>query len=320
MDQRFFYHSFPRRHGDHSDAAIEKGLKILAAIRDFGLFLTPEPIEWSQPLGDNPPRLQPRLQRRVCFTELAPNELQRHAKTFGDFALEFDYSAIRSLGAMPVFYVPRAESGVQDGNLLGVGLTTALIDAEAIVQRMAFLERTFSDPRCAERIAVDIGWSENPDGRGVYDIDRVESQKLMAAACHATTPLPMLQGALEAMLNLFYPADNTKHGLDLDYYRQREWRIAFKIQLEGKELMQDLSEEATERAVDIDPQFFQRVISMPTVKGTVAQLTWAYAGINGRSILQHCSRLIVPDGALDSARDLLTAVPNAPLVVTYSDL
>ena len=319
MDQRFFYHSFPRRHGDDPDAAVEKGLKILAAIRDFGLFLTPEHIEWSQPLGDNPPRIQPRLQRRVCFTELAPNELQRHAQTFGDFALEFDYSAIRSLGAMPVFYVPRAESGVKDGNLIGVGLTTALIDAEAVVQRMAFLEQVARDSK-SKRVSVDVGWSENPNGRGVYEFDREESQKVMAALGHAVTPWPMLKGALEAMLNLFYPADNTKHGLDLDYYRQREWRIAFKIQLEGKELMEDLSIEATARAVDIDPQFFQRVITTPMVKGSVAELTWAYAGINGRSILQHCSRLIVPDDAVESARALISTVSNAPPVVTYSDL
>ncbi|MFL9913308.1 hypothetical protein [Paraburkholderia sp. RL17-337-BIB-A] len=209
---------------------------------------------------------------------------------------------------------------MRDGNLLGVGLTTALIDAETIVQRMAFLEQTLSNVSCAERIAVNVGWSENPSGRGIYEIDSAESRNLISAVGHAATPWSTLSGALESMLNLFYPADNTRHGLDLDYYRQREWRIAFKIQVDGEDLMEDLSEEATARALDIDSQFFQRVISTPMVTDRVAKLTWAYRGINGRSILQYCTRLIVPDDALESARDLISTVPGAPPVVSYLDL
>src|SRR5713101_4938638 len=102
LHERFFYHSFPRR-GASTDAEAEKGKKILAAIRDFGLVLTPQFIEWSQPSLGAPPRVLPILQKRVCFTELSLNELPGHAEKFGHFSLEFEIDRVRRLGAMPVF-------------------------------------------------------------------------------------------------------------------------------------------------------------------------------------------------------------------------
>jgi hypothetical protein len=105
VERRFFYHCFPRR-GAGSDAELVKGCKILEAIRDFGLLLTPQLLEWLQPQSSGtPPRRFMALQKRVCFTELAPYELPRHAEKFGHFALEFETDVIRSLGAVPVFYI-----------------------------------------------------------------------------------------------------------------------------------------------------------------------------------------------------------------------
>ena len=56
MDERYFYHSFPRR-GSSTEAEIDKGCKILASIRDFGLLLTPQLIEWQQPALSRWPRI-----------------------------------------------------------------------------------------------------------------------------------------------------------------------------------------------------------------------------------------------------------------------
>lgn len=112
MQERFFYHSFPRR-GASTAEEIDKGCKILAAIRDFGLLLTPQLIEWKQPtLDEAQPRVFPVLQKRVCFAELNPSELPQHAKKFGRFALEFEIDTVHRLGAVPVFYVPQPTSKV----------------------------------------------------------------------------------------------------------------------------------------------------------------------------------------------------------------
>ena len=88
IQERFFYHSFPRR-GRDTQAEITKGCEILTSIRDFGLLLTPEITKWQYPHADgSPPREQQIPQRTACFTELSVAELQRHAKEFGNFALD----------------------------------------------------------------------------------------------------------------------------------------------------------------------------------------------------------------------------------------
>src|SRR5882757_349348 len=106
VQDRYLYHSFPRR-GANTAEEVDKGLNILACIRDFGLLLLPESIEWSLPLKSKPPRTIPFVQSRVCFTDLTPAELPQHAETFGHFALEFEMESARRLGAVPVFYVPQ---------------------------------------------------------------------------------------------------------------------------------------------------------------------------------------------------------------------
>src|SRR5579871_4914394 len=106
VQNRYLYHCFPRR-GANTAEEVAKGLNILGCIRDFGLLLLPESIEWSQPISGHPPRTIPVVQSRVCFTDLTPSELPEHALTFGHFALEFEIESARQLGAIPVFYVPQ---------------------------------------------------------------------------------------------------------------------------------------------------------------------------------------------------------------------
>jgi len=140
MQERYFYHCFPRRGGELPQA-IEKGCQILTTIRDLGLVLMPEIIEWNQPSADGaPPRVFPVLQKRVCFTELNSDELPQHTEKFGQFALEFDTNTLRSLGAIPVFYIPQPTAKGDDGNALGVALLGIAMDANAIIQRLAYLD------------------------------------------------------------------------------------------------------------------------------------------------------------------------------------
>lgn len=120
--ERYFHHSFPRR-GRDTEVEITRGCTILSIIRDSGLITAPEIVKWQYEHEDgSPPRSFEVLQRRVCFTELAPHELTEHAKKFGSFALEFDVPVLKSLGAIPVFYIPRAlaaAKGAEGGERAG---------------------------------------------------------------------------------------------------------------------------------------------------------------------------------------------------------
>src|SRR4051812_24421329 len=95
MFDRYFYHSFPRRH-DVSP------LTILESMLESGFLLVPEMVSWQNfqsrdfgPAGTT--RFQTwTLQVRFCLTELMPPDAEDHEKAFehhssrfGPFAVEF---------------------------------------------------------------------------------------------------------------------------------------------------------------------------------------------------------------------------------------
>jgi hypothetical protein len=142
---RYFYHSFPRR--DRStDGEMEKGRKILSLICEVGLVLAPEVVKWKTPHADgSPPRVQETIQRRVCFTELAPSELARHAEEFGHFALEFDVDTLKRMGAMPVFYIPQSAGDGEGVASLGSTLVMQSTDAMILAMRLAGITKMLAD-------------------------------------------------------------------------------------------------------------------------------------------------------------------------------
>ena len=85
MPSRYFYHSFPRPKDRPDAAQIEIGLKILEAIRRIGLVLAPETVSWDVPLSSGAIDKVSIFQKRMCFTELAVEELPGHARAFGMF-------------------------------------------------------------------------------------------------------------------------------------------------------------------------------------------------------------------------------------------
>jgi hypothetical protein len=188
---RFFYHSFPRR-GASTGVEIEKGKQVLTAIRDFGLVLTPQFIEWTQPNIDAPPRTLPVLQKRVCFTELSPTELPGHAEKFGHFSLEFEIDTVRRLGAMPVFYVPQPTSEATDGSLVGSALVAIATDWRAVLQRMAWLNEILHGVTpVGPKIDVNVGFAGSPDGQA--------TSRLIGTRQRTSWPpsaMPLLRGAI----------------------------------------------------------------------------------------------------------------------------
>ena len=98
-EPRFFYHSFPRtRQGETPSETASRGWAILRSMKELGLILAPEVVEWHTPVSLGTPSPIQVLQRRICFTELSLQELSQHSMRFGPFALEFDTVALRRFG------------------------------------------------------------------------------------------------------------------------------------------------------------------------------------------------------------------------------
>jgi hypothetical protein len=324
VPERYFYHSFPRRGASTVDE-IEKGCKILAAICDFGLLLTPQLIEWEQPsVGDGPPRTFPVLQKRVCFTELSPPELPAHAERFGHFALEFDIDVIRSLGAVPVFYIPQPAKAGADGSAIATGLLAIAADCWAVVQRMAFLDRMFKGPvPVQEKFSMEVGFASSPDGKGKYTIDRDAAKNFLAAVGHAVTPWTDLENGAYGLLNFFHPTDNVRSDRTLEYYREREWRVAngFALNMpDGSrvEVMHVPTADERKRFMDIDPEFFGRTIRRDIGDVQTLDAALVYPGLGGKRIIDMVRRLIVPASAVDRVNGVLAEL-QSPLPVIPID-
>jgi len=311
--ERYFYHSFPRR-GSNTDSEIDKGCKILSLICDAGLLLAPEVVNWQYPHADgsSPPRTQTYIQRRICFTELAPADLSEHAQIFGRFALEFEVDVLKGMGALPVFYIPQATTTepLEISNL-GSVLVNQMIDAAALAMRLTELKKLVDDAPDGTRLDTTMGANKLKD----FSLDVKETRNTLEALGYGLTPPDMLEQSLYGLLHCFYPADNVRDNKALAYYRQREWRISHNFALRGEEVMRRVSDEVIERLIEIDADFFGR--NFPTAAGTslLAKESWIYPGFGGKRILQMVRRVIVPSPAVDRAKEILAKLPSLPPVV-----
>jgi hypothetical protein len=86
-------------------------------------------------------------------------------------------------------------------------------------------------------------------------------------------------------MNFFYPADDLVRGRPLDYYRQREWRIACPFAPEVVEIMRPLTQAERERLLAIDHAFFSRRIRTGTGEADALDVALVHPGIGDRSVL-----------------------------------
>src|SRR4051812_20832995 len=103
-----FFHSFPRVRLNDASTEVATGLQVLQLMIDVGLLLCPEKLffpvsEESRHTTDG----SYLFQKRACFTHIRHGEILNHASVFGAFALSFDVEQLRSLGAVPVIYMPQ---------------------------------------------------------------------------------------------------------------------------------------------------------------------------------------------------------------------
>jgi hypothetical protein len=316
--ERYFYHSFPRR-GRSTDAEIEKGCKILSIIRDSGLVMAPEVVKWQYEHEDgSQPRASEVLQRRVCFTELAPHELAEHGKKFGRFALEFDVPVLKSLGAIPVFYIPRALADAKGAEGAASTLVMQLLDAMVLVERIACVQGALDRTgQTKGTFPCTFGFEES--GSRTFQLEAGSTKHVLDALTHVITPSSKLLDALRGMTNYFFPADDLEHDDVLGYYREREWRIAGAMTLHGEDLMGSPGPSLIKRLLELDNEFFGK--EYPAGKGkNRAEQSFVMPGLGDKPIIRLARRVIAPADALAAVQELLRGVDGAPEAVALESL
>ena len=174
-------------------------------------------------------------------------------------------------------------------------------------------------------MAFNLGFAGSAD-RGHFTIDRDEAKNFMEAIGYAVTPWNDLRTGVDALLNFFHPTDNQRADQALEYYREREWRIACGFRLRGSDgqpdidLLRVLTQEERQRLLDIDPEFFSR--TMPTGLGETDALDLALVlpGLHHERIIQMVRRVIVPASAVKDAINLLSALDHPPPVIPLEEI
>lgn len=249
---RHVFHSFPRpKSGESKDSTLERGFNILAFMKEFGLVLAPEIVEWDVSLLSRGTEQLRILQRRACFTELSIEELPTHSAIFGPIALSFDIAKLRGVGALPVIYVPQ---GIETSALSQIGTfcVRGAYHTQKVLNHIELLKEQ-SDPALVAKklgMPVDPNYVLNlantdPSGKIVeeYSIPASNVRNVLQHISFNNIPFNHSIGVLDLLQNIFYPTDNKHTGDELGYYRQREWRlIASDFHINGRQIGRRLLE------------------------------------------------------------------------------
>ena len=267
VESRFFYHSFPRpRQGETQSDTASRGWAILRSMTKLGLILAPEVVEWRTPVSLGTPSPIQVLQRRICFTELSPQELSQHSMRFGPFALEFDTVALRRFGALPVIYMPQALSEQDHLALLGPFVVGHLDQIRGTLERLDQLAH-LDDPAYVQNLGSNVVpddfmviLSNGDASRGTvqeFQIPWKVIRDLLSFIGFETAPFNAMTGVTSIAQTLFYPTDDDHHEQELGYYRQREWRITANYYVNGLPRGRSLQDEEKDLLLEVDRYFWK---------------------------------------------------------------
>ena len=320
-EPRFFYHSFPRpRRGETHGDTLNRGWAILQSMKKLGLILAPEVVEWHTPVSLGTPAPIQVLQRRICFTELSQQELSEHSTRFGPFALEFETTGLRCVGALPVIYMPQALSEQDHLALLGPFVVGHLDQIRGTLEKLNRLDEidnpAYLQSIGATHIAEDcIVTLTNEDQSGgtvqTFQVPWKAIRDLLSYIGFETAPFNAMTGATSIAQALFYPTDDDHHDHELGYYRQREWRITADYYVNGSPRGRSLQYEEKELLLELDQSFWggntHPSKPLPRVDDALALVQPTPA-----ELLDTATRIIVPDNFVGQARqsfgDRVTAV------------
>ena len=320
-EPRYFYHSFPRpRHGETPTETAQRGWVILQLIRKLGLMLAPEVVEWHTPVSLGTPSPIQILQRRVCFTELSQQELSGHSKRFGPFALEFEITSLRRVGALPVIYIPQALSEQDPLTLLGTFVVGHLGQIRGTLELLNLLDQ-LDNPAYVENleqnaIADDcvVNLRNGDESRGTvqeFQFPLKTIRDFLSFIGFERAPFNAMTGAISIAQSLFYPTDDDHHDQELGYYRQREWRITADYDVNGAPRGRSLQDEEKELLLELDDTFWGGK-SHPSKSIPRVEEVLALVQPNPDELLDMVTRVVVPDDFSDQAQqifgDRVTAV------------
>lgn len=190
------------------------------------------------------------------------------------------------------------------------------MDMGAIISRLAMLDAMLNGPVPVEsKIGLDFGFARSPGEAGHYEVDSREARTIVRAVAHGTTPIGQLNYGAIALLNFFYPADDFRHDKQLDYYRQREWRIACAFAVEGKNILHSPTPAEREAFLRIDADFYGRELRTDTGSASAIDRALVHPGIGGRKIIEMVRRFVVPSAAVTRVREILSPVTNSVEVI-----
>ena len=317
---RFFYHSFPRpRQGETDSETATRGWAVLQSIRELGLILAPEIVEWHTPVSLGTPSPTRILQRRICFTELSPQELCEHSTRFGPFALEFETTELRRIGALPVIYMPQALSEQDPLALLGPFVVGHLGQIQGTLERLNELNRLDSPAYVqsvgASAISDDMMLNlRNVDEAGgivqKFQVPWKATRDLLDYIGFRTAPFNAMTGVTTIAQALFYPTDDDHHDQELGYYRQREWRITADYYVNGMPRGRSLQDEEVQLLLELDESFWGGSTHPSKPNPRVAEAL-ALVQPTSAELLDAVARIIVPDSFLDQARRIFGDRVNA---------
>lgn len=298
-EKRFFYHAFPQ--SPSGEAGVERGLQIIESIFDRGLILTPERL-------DHERSTYVTTAKRVCFTELAPEDLVSHSQKFGPFALEWNYQTLLQMGALPVFYLP----------LLSDPRASAC--AESIYSALGAIGQMLE--RWQE--IADIGASLLPgqalnvviDGTTVpTTIERPQIEQLQRILEFRGMSAAAALNAFRAFGSLLQRTSDPRSDDLLGYFREREWRIVGNMLRDDQPVTEAISNDDKDALLAIAPEYFGRAMRFRSGEHRVVDQCQVYRRFGDKLLKETVRRVIVPADAVRRVRALLYAHSvDAPVV------
>jgi hypothetical protein len=318
-EDRYFYHSFPRpKAGESRESTVNRGLQILAFMREVGLILAPEVVTWNAgALSLDDEKIQI-LQKRACFTELSVHELRVHAEKFGPISLEFKISDLRRSGAMPVIYAPQ---GIDESlpSLLATFIVRGAWHTEKLLRSLDNLKAA-SDPKRVPGLLglpvntpVDPSYKINlqslhPEGRieNAHEVSADAVRRILDFVGYRSIPFDHSIAFLDIIMNIFYPTDNIYSGEILGYYRQREWRlIETLVNFNNNLTTRTLAHFEQQKLMKIDPAFWGREIIWRGGRGKRAELARVYQPDLSWNLVNLANSVIVPVNSVEKARAIV---------------
>ncbi|MDR2701289.1 MAG: hypothetical protein LBB72_02525 [Spirochaetaceae bacterium] len=272
-----FYHSFPRP--KENQDGIKKGLAILDSFLKNGILLVPEIILYQKEAKDKekPPEEYYVVQSRFCLTQIDISELKAHEKYFGGFHLEFTNDNAYALGAIPVFYLPRADPNTTKMPLkkLAANYVYLLLEMQALCKNIQNLSEMLKNKSDREAVTALVD-NDKAEGAQSYKVNAKQLSDVLDMITLNIIPNPAksgerkngigtymdaMLGALKGIGSLFYPTDKDFGGVHEDLYnfRQREWRITAGITVDGQRLDRELTTDEKNALIEHDPDFFGKI-------------------------------------------------------------